>query len=166
MNMNTERERETIEIGMEEYFRLIALPEEELQQILESDATKKVAFDRFEKYINQCEELENGNGIDHEGGLLPDSAKPILNLYQQYITTKLKEKETRTPREERLVEKYCKEQNQTEDDKNNVVPIRTRMKEQNYYTPNNKAGYIDATIILVMLLNIGFIVAMTILGGR
>lgn len=40
--------------------------------------------------------------------------------------------------------------------------------EQEVYTRKltNKAGYINATIVLVMILNIGFIIAMALLGNK
>lgn len=157
MNMNKEAKQNII-LSVKEYFEVISWPEEKVEEFL-SDPKNNIAFTNFKDTIRMAEELDNGNGIDNEGGILPKSAGSILQEYQKEIA-KLLEKENKTTREEALISKYYKEPEQE------VVPIRTRTKENNYEMPTNKAGYIDATVILIMLLNIGFILAMTILGNR
>ena len=158
--MNTNETETNIILPIDQYFELIAKPEEEVQEFLKNPKNN-IALTNFEYTIQKAEELENGNDKEHEGGILPESANFILPKYHQKIS-ELKEKENRTPREEILVTKYYNEMEQKEKQENNIVPMRTRT----YYRPTSKAGYIDATIILIMLLNIGFIVAMTILGNR
>jgi len=163
--MNTNETETNIILPIDQYFELIAKPEEEVQEFLKNPKNN-IAFTNLEYTIQKAEELENGNGKDHEGGILPESANFILPRYYEKIS-ELKEKENRTPREEILVTEYYNEMKTQEEQENNIIPMRTRTKEKNdYYRPTSKAGYIDATIILIMLLNIGFIVAMTILGNR
>lgn len=163
--MNTNETETNIILPIDQYFELIAKPEEEVQEFLKNPKNN-IAFTNLEYTIQKAEELENGNNKEHEEGILPESANFILPQYYQKIS-ELKEKENRTPREEILVTEYYNEMKTQEEQENNIVPMRTRTKEKNeYYRPTSKAGYIDATIILIMLLNIGFIVAMTILGNR
>ncbi len=139
------------------YFEIIAKPEEEVKEFLK-DPKNNILFTNFESIIEDAKELE-------KGGILPESATFIFPKYYEYVSA-LKEKENRTPREEIIVTKYYNEMKEKEEKDNNIVPMRTRTKENNYYKPTSKAGYIDAAVILIMLLNIGFIVAMTILGNR
>lgn len=161
--MNTNEQKTNVILSVEEYFKAIALPENELEEFLKNPKNN-IAFTNFENHIQMAEELDNGNGIDQEGGILPDSASFVLQQFHQKVS-ELIGKENKTPREEALVKKYYKQE--TTEERENIVPLsRTRTKEKEYYTSTNKAGYIDATIILIMLLNIGFIVAMTILGNR
>lgn len=156
--MNTNETETNVILPIDQYFEIIAKPEEEVKNILKDHQTNR-AFNNFEALILQAKGLEKGE-------ILPESANFILPRYYQKIF-ELIEKENRTPREEILVTQYYNEMKPQEEQKNNIVPMRTRTKEKNdYYRPTSKAGYIDATVILIMLLNIGFIVAMTILGNR
>ena len=151
-NMNEQPISKNIDITPERYFELIAKTEEELN----SNAIYVLQIENFNKKINNFQELA-------EEGMLTEPSESILAEYNN-LTRSLLKKENRTALEDEIVKELAPEQ--IDETQNNVVQMRTRIKKNQYYTPTSNAGHIDAIIILIMLLNIGFIIAMTILGNR
>lgn len=151
-NMNEQPISKNIDITPARYFELIAKTEEELN----SNAIYLLQIENFNKKINNFQELA-------EEGMLTEPSASILAEYNNLTRTLLR-KENRTAQEDEIVSQIVPEQ--IDENQNNIVQMRTRTKKNQHYMPTNKAGHIDAVIILIMLLNIGFIIAMTILGNR
>lgn len=150
--MNEQPISKNIDITPERYFELIAKTEEEL----DNNAIYLLQIENFNKKINNFQELA-------EEGMLTEPSASILAEYNN-LTRALLRKENRTAQEDEIVSRIVPEQ--IDENQNNIVQMRTRTKKNQHYMPTNKAGHIDAVIILIMLLNIGFIIAMTILGNR
>lgn len=96
----------------------------------------------YENFITTCSE-----NID----LLSPTTENIYKEYQKEMH-RICIKENRTYYEEEALQNYQAKMLQ-EDDKDYVRKL-------------SKAGYVNATIIMVMILNIGFIVAMALLGNK
>lgn len=125
-------------ISVEEYFNL--LNQEELNEIQQFQKR------RFENFIQNCE-----NYLD----VLTDETKKVYADYQKGFS-KLYTKENRTNHEENLLMSYERK----------MEEIKTDEVCDEYTRKLSKAGYVNATIILVMILNIGFIIAMALLGSK
>lgn len=125
----------------------IITPEEYYKELINKEnktPEELMKIQRYEQYIRDCQDLDNL-------GLLPESAQKNFTKHSSNIIN-LITKENKTEAEKKAIENY---QNGTEVNKKELeVPTRKL----------SKAGYVDATIILVVLLNIGFIIAMAILG--
>ncbi len=95
----------------------------------------------FENFIANCEKNRN---------LLSPAVEDVYLEYQKEL------------------EKLYNNSNLVKKEKQNIINFDLRKEEQKEYTRKltNKAGYINATIILVMILNIGFIIAMALLGNK
>lgn len=124
-------------ITTDEYFNI--LKQENLKP---EDIIKKVSY---EKYIKLCNEYEE---------FLSPAAQSILNTHNSK-TMELSSKENKTPYEDAVLNEFKSTFEQNQQQLNNDGPVRKLAK----------AGYVDATIILVVLLNLGFIIAVTIIGG-
>lgn len=124
----------------EEYFAILAK---------ENDLTPKEVIKkrRFEWFITNCEKNPD---------LLSDATEDVYAKYKNYMIT-LSEKENKTPLEQETVNGYQQK----------ILEMGKEENEEEVYTRKlNKAGYVNATIILVMILNIGFIIAMALLGSK
>ena len=140
MNMNILTNHENKLISVENYFNLLA-KKSKLEVI------EEVQMNEMKRYLTYCFELE-------KKGILPESALPSLAKYREKINAlQEKEAEDLTRLESLEVENYQQSFHNQED--------------ENYKrTLHQKSGYVDAIIILAALLNVGFIIAMTILGNR
>lgn len=125
----------------EEYFAILAK---------ENDLTPKEVIKkrRFEWFITNCEKNPD---------LLSDATEDVYAKYKNYMIT-LSEKENKTPLEQESVNVYQQKILETGKEENEEEAYKR--------TLNNKSGYVNATIILVMILNIGFIIAMALLGSK
>ena len=107
-----------------------------------------------EKTEKEIEDLQTFQDFIKECETYPNHATPAMqDVYSEY-QRKLKElanKENNviTEYEERVPNENLEE---TEDSTRKLL--------------KNKSGYIDATVILVIILNIGFIIAMALLGNK
>lgn len=126
-------------IPVEEYFRL-ASQEEELTP---EETQQKEAFEEF---IDYCTEY-----ID----FLTPAAEAVYGKYKTHILGLNAKGDKKTEKENKIVQFYDQHNTFLEEE-----------KEETYGTSRklSKAGYVDATVILVVLLNVGFIIAMAILG--
>lgn len=128
-------------VTAEEYFAILAS---------DGDLTPKDKMQkkRFEWFITNCEK-----NLD----LLSPAAEDIYAKYKNYLAA-LSEKENKTELEQGIVIEYQRK----------VLEMEKEENVQEEYTRKlvNKAGYVNALIILVMLLNIGFIIAMALLGSK
>lgn len=127
-------------VTVEEYFSILAndgnITPKEMMQ-------KK----RFEWFINNCEKNPD---------LLSDATEKIYAKYKNHLAS-LSEKENQTQLEQDIVIDYQRK----------VLEMGKEENEEEVYTRKlNKAGYVNATIILVMILNIGFIIAMALLESK
>ncbi len=137
--MNTQTNNKIVSI--EKYFEILG-KESKL------DAKETVQKEEMKNYLEDCQALE-------DKGLLPESARPSLAKYEQkMVELQDKPEDTRTSLEQAEIIKFQArmEQNQEEKEYGRVL--------------NKKAGYVDAIVILVVLINVGFIIAMAILGNR
>lgn len=126
----------------EEYFAILAQ---------ERDLTPKEVM---QKRIFEKEFLENCEKYSYH---LSQATEDVYGEYHNKMAA-LISKENKTILEIEAVEKYQKWVLDVENKENNEVIVRK--------LSNDKGGYINATIILVMILNIGFIIAMTLLGSK
>jgi hypothetical protein len=116
---------------------------EEYFKILERDhltpeeITKK---DSYESFINNCKKYES---------LISPTAQSILSDYNSRVLG-LGTKGNRTPLEESAFDDFKK-------------PFNTEKEVEGPVRRLAKSGYIDATVILLVILNIGFIIAFTLL---
>lgn len=126
----------------EEYFAILAK---------ENDLTPKEVIKkrRFEWFITNCEKNPD---------LLSDATEDVYAKYKNYMIT-LSEKENKTPLEQEAVNGYQQKILEMGKEENEEEEAYKR-------TLSNKSGYVNATIILVMILNIGFIIAMALLGNK
>lgn len=134
--MNTQTNDKIISI--EEYFNILG-KESKL------DAKETVQKEEMKNYLEDCQALE-------DKGLLPESARPSLAKYEQKMV-ELQEKEKKTQLEQAELIKFQAKEEQKQEEKEYGRVL------------NKKAGYVDAVVILVVLLNVGFIIAMAILGS-
>ncbi len=120
-------------ITVEEYFDLLKKTEE----LTNEEILQKKAFENF---IEKCE--------THSEYISPATE----NIYADYKRklVNLSVIEDKTPQELDLVNNF---QNK----------MQENQEENNYTRKLDKAGYISATVMLIMLLNIGFIIAMALL---
>lgn len=123
---------------VQEYYDLIANPNPS-----PVDLTK---IRIYEDYMTMCRELD-------EKGLLPESAQKIVTEDRLH-TMDLGTKENKTDHEEKVLSNFQSTFDNQNMGKENDGPVRQL----------TKAGYIDATVILVVILNVGFIIAMALLG--
>ena len=138
MNMNTQ----TTIITTDEYFQLLS--KENLSDI------EKIQKARYERYIKLSQQYED---------LLSPAAQDILNKYNSKIG-ELSLKEHRSSQEESKIQEF---QSILETKQDSLKLVRDKKINSNIKNFAN-AGYIDATIILTIILNVGFIVAMAFLG--
>ena len=127
-------------IDVREYFELLKkdhLTPKELSQ-------KNI----FENRIRRCEEYSS---------YISPATESIYSEYKKQMAA-LFTKENLTPFENEVLIDYQTRLSET--DKGGST------EEDDYIKKLAKAGYINATIILVMILNIGFIIAMALLGRR
>ncbi len=141
MNMNIQTDNEKINnknsvTTLDEYLEL--LKKESLSPI------EMIEKKRFETFISNCQKYEE---------FISPAAQSILNTYNSSVLS-LVNKNHKSKQEEEVLDRFqtSMEDNQKQISQNG--PVRKLAK----------AGYIDATIILVALLNIGFIVAMFMLA--
>ena len=134
----------------------VVTPEEYKELIAKDEPTpvELMKTKQYEDYLKSCqflEELDLGFGT----GLTPESAEPII-AKTNANKLKLLNKENKTKHEEEVLKEFKKtlENNQEEN---------LTYKEEGPTRKLKKAGYIDITIILFAILNIGFIIAMAML---
>ena len=129
-------------ITPEEYFTILSQ---------ERDLTPKEVMQKriFEKeFLENCEEHSYH---------LSQATEDVYGEYHNRMAA-LISKENKTLLEIEVLEKYQKWILERENKENNEEIVRK--------LSNDKGGYVNATIILVMILNIGFIIAMTLLGSK
>ena len=119
----------------EEYFEILSK-----QNLKPEDIVKKNSYENF---IKLCKKYEP---------YISPAAQSILSEYNSR-TMALDSKENKTAYEENVLKDFQSVFNEEENLENNNGPVRKLLK----------AGYIDASIILAVLLNIGFIIALSIL---
>jgi len=123
-------------ITTEEYFQILG--KENLSDI------ERIQKERYEKHIKLSQQYED---------FLSPAAQNVLNVHNSR-TMELGNKENKTLHEENVLKDF---QSAFESHQNNLEhegPVR-RLAQ---------SGFIDAGIILAILLNVGFIIAMAILG--
>lgn len=126
-------------VTVEEYFAILAR---------EGNLTPKDIMQkkRFEWFITNCEKNQD---------LLSPATEDIYAKYKKCLVS-LSLKENQTQAEKEIVIDYQRKVLEMEEE-----------KEQEYTRKLvDKAGYVNATIIIVMILNIGFIIAMALLGSK
>ncbi len=127
----------------------IGVTTERYKELLEKEKTTPLTIaemaekKEYENYFAARDDLD-------KKGILPTSAQEEHSK-ETMMAMEFANKETRTPSEENIVQLTFKEQNQNQE-----------LEEPSRKL--SKAGYVDATVILVVLLNLGFIIAMAILG--
>lgn len=123
----------------EEYFEILAK---------EKDLTPKEVIKkrRFEWFITNCEKNSD---------FVSDATEDIYAKYKKHLVA-LSEKENKTALEQEAVNNYQQK----------ILEMEKRETEEGYTRKLDKSGYVNATIILVMILNIGFIIAMALLGNK
>jgi hypothetical protein len=120
----------------DEYFKIL-----NQDKLNPSDLTKK---ESYEDFIENCQKYED---------IITPATQSVLASYNSKLMN-LSSKENKTSYEEEVVKNFkAPFQNQAEAERTNG-PVRKLAK----------SGFIDATIIIVIILNIGFTIAMTILG--
>ncbi|MCI9280496.1 MAG: hypothetical protein HFJ02_06850 [Bacilli bacterium] len=124
-------------ITPEEYSNLIAK-----ENLAPDEAMKKDIYERF---------IQDQNELD-EVGLAPVSSEKIASEHTQNVMS-LMEKTEKTTHEEKVLNEW---KERLEKPAENVV-------EGDFTRTRKKAGYIDVVVLLVVILNIGFIVAMALL---
>jgi hypothetical protein len=124
-------------ITTDEYFNILS------QDTLKpEDIAKK---EHYEQYIKLCEKYEN---------YLSSEVESILAKHNEGIM-KLGNKEKKTSNEAKVLQDLQQRfENNNEVNEHKEGPVRKLAK----------SGFIDATVIIVVILNVGFIIAMTILG--
>lgn len=123
-------------ISVEEYFKIL-----EKENLKPEELISKKSF---EKYISLCKDYED---------FLSPAAQSILNAYNSRVMN-LNVKENKTAHEESVLTDFQSAFEATKEDLEQEGPVRRLAK----------SGYIDAAVILTILLNVGFIIAMTMLG--
>lgn len=145
MNTPTDLKPQDI-VTVDEFFRLIALKEDTFKE----NTLYLAQIETFRTFIKSCQELE-------AQGLEPESSTSYLNdFYRHAVKLQQMQEEERTELQQEVIKMVPEELLEKEKEM-----IRTRNIK-----PSNNSGYVNAFIILVVLLNIGFILAMTILAGR
>ncbi len=124
-------------ITSEEYKILIAK-----ENLAPDEILKKDIYERFIKDQNQLDEV----------GLAPVSSEKVASEHTQNVMSLLDKPEKTTHEEKVLNELKERLEKPTE----NIV-------EHDFTRTRKKAGYIDVAVLLVVILNIGFIVAMALL---
>lgn len=121
-------------VTVEEYFTLLKKTEElSPKEIMQ----KK----EFEDFIERCE---------NNAEFISPATESVYAEYQRKLAN-LSVEETKTPQEIALLTEYQEKMEKSKE-------------EENVYVKKlDKAGYASAIVILTMLLNIGFIVAMALL---
>lgn len=125
-----------------EYMQIISKKDEKALSS-EEESKKKV----FEAYIEDCEFYEN------QFGMLSQATSDIYHRYKDELR-KLQQKEKPSKLEVEVLEKFKRKMENKNIDNNYTRKL------------TNKSGYINAIVILVMILNIGFIIAMALLGNK
>ena len=126
-------------ITVDEYFKLLDKDNLTIEEMSQKNA--------FKKFILDCQEYES---------LISPAAQSILADYNNKLLS-LETKKNKTSHEENVLKEFQNTFQEQESNEN---------KEYSGPTRNlSKAGYMDATIILALLLNVGFIIAMVILGS-
>jgi hypothetical protein len=101
------------------------------------DMTKKNSYENF---IKSCQKYED---------LISPTAQSVYSDYNSKVLN-LEAKGNRTALEEEVLDSFKK-------------PLQSELKEDGPVRKLAKSGFIDATVILLVILNIGFIVAFTLL---
>jgi hypothetical protein len=122
-------------ITTDEYFDYLLDAKLDVEKILKKST--------YEQYIELCKKYED---------FLSPAAQNILSEYNTK-TLSLEAKEKKTKQEEEVLKKF----EQSFKDNNELENEGTVRKL-------TQSGYIDATIILAIILNVGFVIAMTIIG--
>ncbi len=128
-----------------EYKELIALSNPDPIQIMK--------IKNYEDFLNNCAYLE-------QKGLLPEAADSIVSE-NNMNTMELANKENRTLQEEKVVENFQNALDRDEEDYDNIINFE---KAKTRIRTIAKAGYIDVTFVLISLLNLGFIIAMSLIS--
>lgn len=126
-------------ITVNEYFELLG----------KNELTEKELNDKnnFERFIKECEEYPE---------LISPAVSEVYSEYQKGLS-KVYIKDTKTSNEENLITSFESKLNE----KNQELE-----EEQTLKRTLDKAGYVNAIIILAMILNIGIIVAAFLLGSK
>jgi len=125
-------------ITTSEYFSII-----NKETLNPEDIIKKTSY---ENYITLCREYED---------FLSPAAQSVLSEYNSKIM-ELSSKENKNVYEEAVLKKF-----QSTFEQNNTISKTSDGSVRKLA----KDGYIDATIILAVILNIGFIIAMAMIRG-
>ena len=129
-------------ITVEEYIYLLNKKNELTPQ-------EQIQVDSFENFIKNCEKYVS---------YLSPAVKKIYYQYKKELA-KVYTKEKRINNENKnLIEFEKLEENKRVVEFETINPYTRKL--------TNRAGYVNATIILVMILNIGFIIAMALLGNK
>lgn len=124
-------------ITVEQYFNILNQESLKPEEIVQKAS--------FEKYIQMCRTYES---------YLSPAAQSILSSYNAHVMA-MGTKENKTSHEESVLKDFQSAFEKTDETLNQDGPVRTL----------TKSGYIDATIILAVILNLGFIIAMTMIGS-
>ncbi len=135
--MNIEQMDEAVTV--EEYFTILAK---------EGNLTPKDIMQkkRFESFITDCEKNPD---------LLSPATEDVYAEYKKHLAA-LPSKENPTQYEKEVIIDYQRK----------VLEMEEQNEQEAYTKKLDKAGYVNATIILIMILNIGFIIAMALLGSK
>lgn len=139
-------------ISFEEYTALcekeVRTPKEEMQ------------IDGYKKYMQVRDYLQSVQVGNETMDLTPVSAQSEMNKANSYAMG-LMDKPNKTEHEEQVLEDFQSRLRDNQND-NNVQLLENEGPTRKL----QKAGYVDAVVLLAVILNIGFIVAMSILGGK
>lgn len=124
-------------ITVDQYFRLV--------EKNDLNPEEKVKIGTFETFIRLCKKYES---------LISEAALSVLKEYNSKVMS-LANKESKNSHEENILKEF---NSSFEESSEKIVSVGAPTRKL------TKAGYIDATIILTILLNIGFIVAVTLIG--
>lgn len=129
-------ESQTNLITTEQYFNILNKESLRPEEVIQKES--------YEKYINLCKQYD---------GLISPAAQSILSDYTSRLMS-IGAKENKTAHEETVLKDFQSDFKNNEEQLNQNGPTRTLAK----------AGYVNATIILTLLLNVGFVIAMSLLG--
>lgn len=127
-------------ITVDEYFSLLAK-----NDALTAEENKSKTS--FEEFIRQCKTYED---------LLSPAAAEVYANYQKGLAN-IYSKPEHTPKEDTVIYNF-----QEDIDKKNKEIDEERALTRKL----DKAGFVNATIILVMILNVGIMIAMILLGNK
>lgn len=122
-------------VTTEEYFTIINQDNLKPEEVIQKES--------FEKYIQLCKQYES---------YISPAAQSILNDYNSRIMA-MSTKENKTIHEENILKDF----------QDSFTPANS-IEQQGPIRKLAQDGYIDASIILTIILNVGFIIALAILG--